>query len=287
MLLSLSTACFYNLPLRPVFRLAAEAGFEGVELVMAPEVWLRGPGYVRSIAREHGLGIFSVHQALMPGGPDGFGAGRMGDALRAALELGCPCVVIHDPGAISWDDPEAQRWLRALEACQAAAAGSGTRLALESAGIYRDRDLRNVVGSPEALAACARQYDLDITLDTCHAGTTGRPLNEIYALLKERVVNIHLSDLKRLRPALNHHFLFNLSSHHQLPGEGFLPLRSFLAQLAQDGFPGPITLETSFIAMRAWSWREGQRRLRHVAAYIREAQDPQGVHSELGSRRGP
>lgn len=278
-MLSLSTACFYNLPLRWAFRLAAEAGFEGVELVMAPEVWLRGPAYVSSLAREHGLGIFSVHQALMPGGPDGFGAGRMGDALRMALALECPCVVIHDPGAISWEDPEAQRWLRAVEACRAAAQGSGTRLSLESAGIYRDRDLRNVVGSPEALIAFARQYDLDITLDTCHAGTTGLPLGEVYALLKERVVNVHFSDLKRLRPSLDHHLLYNLSSHHQLPGEGFLPLRPFIARLAQDGFRGPLTLETSFIAMRAWSRQACRRKLRYVVEYVRDAQDQGNVNS--------
>lgn len=272
MLLSLSTACFYNLPLRWVFRLAAETGFEGVELVMAPEVWLRGPSYVQTLAREHGLSIFSVHQALMSGGPASFGAGRMGDALRSALALGSPRVVIHDPGVTSWDAPEAQRWLRAVEACQTAAMGSGTRLSLESAGIYCDKDLRNVVSSPEALIACARQYDLDVTLDTCHAGTTGRPLHEIYALLKERIVNIHFSDLKRLRPTLGHHLVYNLFSHHQLPGEGFLPLRSLIAQLAQDGFCGPITLEANFVAMKAWSRQECCRRLRYVTAYIRAAQ---------------
>ena len=262
-----------------VFRLAAEAGFEGIELVMAPEVWLRGSGHVGALAREYGLSVSSVHQALMPGGPRGSGTGRMGDALRMALDLGCPRVVIHDPGAARWADPKAQHWLRAIEACQARALGSGTRLALENAGIYRDIDLHNIIGSPAVLADFARRHDLDITLDTCHAGTTGIPLSESYSLLKDRLVNVHLSDLKRLRPTIDHHLLYNLSSHHQTPGEGFLPLRQLISQLARDGFQGPVTLETSFVAMRAWSRQECQRKLRRVADYVRVARGKEGINS--------
>jgi len=276
-LLSLSTACFYLLPLRIVFRLAAEAGFDGVELVMAPEVWLRGPRYVQALAREYGLSVCSVHQALMSGGSHGSDAGRMGDALSTALDLGCPCVVVHDPGVIRWGDPKAQRWLSRIGACQEHGRGSGVRLALENPGVYRESDLCNLLGRPVVLADFARRHDLDITLDTCHAGTTSMPLSETYSWLKGRLANVHLSDLKRLRPTVDQHFLYNLSSHHQVPGEGFLRLDQFLSQLARDGFRGPVTLETSFVAMRAWSQRQCVDTLRCIAEYVHDAAGKGGV----------
>ncbi len=270
-LLSLSTACLYVFPLRRIFSLAAEAGFDGVELTMAPEVWLRGARYVRSLCGEYGLAICSIHQTLMRISPRGMGAGRIVDAVHMALELGCPIVVIHAPGGVGWADRVVQNWLRKVRLGQELAEGGTTRLAVENAGWYRDEDRHDVLGRLSTLANVARRYDLDITLDTCHVGSTGMDLLEAYALVRERVVNVHLSDFKPSPLPINNHFLRTLLSHHQMPGEGQLPLAQLVSRLAQDGFQGPISIEIGFLALRAWSLPRLRCYLSRTVDYVRVA----------------
>ena len=270
MLLSLSTACLYYFPLRTTFRLAAEAGFDGMELVMSPQVWLRGARYVASLAREYGLGIYSVHQTLMRAAPSGRGPHRIIDAANVALELGCPCVVIHAACEFYWAAPKVQHWLRMVEFCQERLLGSGTRLAVENMGIGADIDIHSILAHLPVLFSFARRHDLDITFDTCHAGTDNMELVSAYELIRERLVNVHLSDLAPGRGERNR-FLRLLHAHHQMPGEGRLPLRGFLSRLATDGFEGPISMEIGPVALRVWSPRQLRQRLAQAVEYARSA----------------
>jgi sugar phosphate isomerase/epimerase len=248
--------------------LAAEAGFDGVELVVSPEVTWRGPQYVRTLARECGLYITGVHQSMMP--LHIFGSSqRMFSATQCALELGCPIVVIHDAGVTDWDDPAADRWLRQLDRCQRLTEGSGTQIALENPGWYRETGRQNVLANPDALRRFAEQRGLALTLDTCHVGTAGQDLLAAHEILADRIINVHLSDYVPLRrlPALK--WVRTLFAHHQVPGDGELPLVEFLEQLVADGYEGPLTLEISVAALRVWSGQAVRRELDRAASYVR------------------
>jgi len=278
MRLSLSSACLYLFPLRYLFRVAAESGYQGIELVMAPEVKARGVTYVRALSREFGLPVLSVHQTMVPVSVRGLGASRMADAATAALALDCPQVVIHDPCAAQWSDPAARRWTEELTRCQQILLGSGTRLALENPGWYHARDAGTTLAQPLALLSCARQFDLDLTYDTCHAGSAGMSVSQAYEILRSRVVNVHLSDLAGGQPPLGLNTLRTLLIHHQMPGEGTLALGPFLNLLAEDGYAGPVTLELSVTALRAWSPPLLRRRLVQAAEYVRSAvRSPQAL----------
>lgn len=257
-------------PLGATMRLAAEAGYDAVELVMCPEVWLRGVAPVRRLAERHGVAIPTVHQTLFSFSPSGGGAARVVDATRAAVELGVPTVVFHAPSAKRWNEPAAQRWLRAMDAAQGLATGTGTRLALENPGAYDRSEALGVVSRIPDLVACARRYDLDLTFDTCHAGTAGIDLMEAYAAMRERLVNVHLSDLRPLRLRWHPSVVDIVWAHHQLPGDGRLDLAPLVARLAADGYRGSVTAEISFMALAFWSPREALRRLRRLASYVRE-----------------
>jgi len=270
-LLSLSTACLYHLPLRTVFRCAAEAGYEGIELVLSPQVWVRGPRHVLSLSREVGLPILSVHQPLLHIGPSGTAPQRMVVATRMALALECPCVVVHGTWARSWALPEAQRWLRILDDCQERLVGSETRLALENHGLYGAEDGATVLDQLSEFEGFCRQRDLDITFDTCHAGSYTMGLLAAYGAVRERLANVHLSDLKRSpggSPAPRWRSFF---THHRMPGEGDLPLAELLAQLASDGYCGPVSVEISPWSLQAWSLRRARARLAQAAEYVRAA----------------
>jgi len=267
--LSLSSACLATYPLDVAFRLAAEVGYEGVELVMGPGVWLRGTASVRRMAEGCGLTIPTVHQALLSVSPTGRGPARVLDATRAAVELGVPVVVFHAPTAWRWDEPAAERWLRAMDAAQGLAAGTGTRLALENPGAYRRGEPLGIVSRPADLVACAQRYDLDVTLDTCHAGTAGIDLLAAYETMRPRLVNVHLSDLRPPRVSWQPPLVDMLWSHHQLPGDGRLDLAPLVARLHADRFACPLTVEVSFMALAFWSPREARRRLRGAACFAR------------------
>ncbi len=272
MLLSLSTACVYHLPLEKACALAAESGLDGIELVSGPETWLRRRSAIAATVRRWGLGLYSVHQSLVSFTPRGRGPWRMIEAVELALALDCPRVVIHDHGALRWADPSARTWLWILNRCREMLSGSQTRLCLENPGIYSAAGRRNPLASAPVLADFARRHDLDVTLDTCHVGTAGPALLETYQTLRDRVANVHLSDLKPVSapsPARAYKTLF---LHHQLPGEGILPLADLLARMRADGFGGPITLEPSPAALQAWSWRRLRERLAQAIAFVRAAE---------------
>jgi len=268
-LLSLSTACLYHFPLRYTLRVVAETGFDGIELVMGPEVWLRGVRYVAALAREYSLRIYSVHQTLLRRSPHGDGPRRMADGVEAALALDCPCVVIHGPGGLRWADPAAQAWLRAVEDCQERLAGTSSRLAVENPGVYSPIDAHNLLAPLPLFTSVARRYGLAVTYDTCHAGTAGLDLTATYAALHEHTVNIHLSDLKTAPPPADYHLFYTLFVHHQIPGDGTLPLAALRSTLAANGFAGPLTMEISVVALQAWSPGRLRAHLRRAVAFGR------------------
>ncbi|MCD6520164.1 MAG: sugar phosphate isomerase/epimerase [Anaerolineae bacterium] len=264
--ISLSTACFYQLPLHLTFRLAKEAGFSGVEVVLSPEVSLRGTTFLHRLAQRFGLAIFSVHQSLFHPGPLGKNFRHMLQATKVALSLKAPLVVLHVPWASSWQDPEAQHWLQAIQLCQKLTQGSGTQLSIENPGIYSAKDAANVLAKPDELVELADRFGLGITFDTCHAGTSGMDLSKELDLLDAHLVNVHLSDL-----AQNEKFPQAFFAHHQLPGQGDLPLRTFLAQLHRRGFAGPITLEANPLTLWGWSFAQMRNRLQQALSFISSA----------------
>lgn len=283
---SLSTACLYHLPLRRVFSLVADVGFDGIELVMAPEVWLRGCAYVRSLSAEYRLPVLSVHQTILRFSPSGLGAKRMVDATQAALALGASVIVIHTPHVLDWGDPRARDWLQQLRRCRDLIGDTDVRLTLENPGWYGETSKDQLLAQVPILAGFARWHGLDITLDTCHVGTYGTALHEAYAQVAEDVVNVHLSDLRHLRLPLDAHHLRTCFSRHQLPGDGHLRLGSFISHLAQVRYDGLLTLEIGAIALGAWSLRRVRARLSRALDYVRVAWDLRPATPEGPSAQG-
>ena len=73
----------------------------------------------------------------------------------------------------------------------------------------------------------------DVTLDTSHAGASRLDLLDAREKLAPQLRHVHLSDSN----------LVQGKDEHRLPGKGRLPLGPFLAALAEDGYPGAVSLE--------------------------------------------
>jgi sugar phosphate isomerase/epimerase len=244
---SLSTGTLYVYPLRLVFRWAHAVGFEGVELVVNPEAIARGGRAVRRIADEEGVEILTVQ---------GTGAG---------------VVVMHTPRSESLDHGEGLAFRQEVEWWQPRLAGRGLRLAVENKSIRAEADRAYALSPLDRLREFADRYDLGLVLDTTHAGTAGEDLLRAQRTFDGRLANVHVSDmggripLSRLPPART------ILGQHRFPGAGDLALADLLADLARDGYGGPVTLEVNPFALHIWWPPAVRRRLARALNWLKGA----------------
>lgn len=269
--LCLSTGTLYPYPLRTVLRWAREAGFDGVEVVVNPEAILRGGQGVRRLADAAGTELFSVHPTVIPlpgwrervDGPDA--------TIRWALEADARHVVLHTPRSERLDEGEGLRFQEAVRIWKPQLAGSRLRLAIENKAIRKQAERRYALSPLGQLRLFADRYDVDLVLDTVHAGTAGEDLQQAFRTLDGRLANVHLSDMggRVCLPMLP--YVRWVLEHHRYPGQGHLPLAGLLTALSQASYQGLLTLELNPVSVQAWWPPVARRHLLRAAAWIRQA----------------
>ena len=275
MKVSLSTACLYVYPLRWIFAVARRAGFDGVELVISPEVEWRGGAYVRRLSREYALEIFSVHPPLFqyPGWRGSFTniAPFLPRALRVTQDAGAPVLVIHMPRSRDASTGVGREFVEHVVSARMRLNGTGPRLSLENRAYFSERSNGLILTTPRELRAFADAHDFTMTLDTAHVGTWEIDLLNAYASFRGRLANVHLSDLRDVSPRVERRpGLHSYVKQHQLTGAGKMPLIDFLRALARDGYTGPVTLELSPVALRIWNPRAAERKLKESVEFVRD-----------------
>jgi sugar phosphate isomerase/epimerase len=269
--LSLSTASLYLYPLREIFAIARDAGFEGLELVLCPEVLLRGAEYVRRLSQEYALPIFSLHPSMIPTPRSREHHRLLPQMATLAVELDCQYIVIHTPKALTMGERLGRAYTEAVKACVQELSGASPRLCIENQAVFRPGDRRCVLCAIDSLCRFAEEHDLALTLDTAHVASFPYDLLEAYEALRDRMVNVHLSDFSghtSIPPWFNMHSYFK---HHQLPGHGDLPLGRFLKQLKEDRYDGPVTIEVSPFALEVWRPRRARAKLVSCLEFVRNA----------------
>ena len=284
LLTSISTFSLFPLPLRAALPLIASAGLDGIELMAPPVVRAGIADRLGRLVRSHGLRILTVHQTLFSYGPILSLNRRAADAVALATSLGAPCVVLHSPHVPDWSHPQAQSWLDTMQRLQEQAAAAGCVIGLENVDLNPRHDTPVVLDRMEDLAAFATQRNLGITLDTCHAMRNGTDLMSAYETIRQRMVNVHLSDRRHLGAGERSLLRRTLLANHRLPGQGQAPLTPLLAHLAADGYAGPVTIEVNPWLLRTWSPGRCRRILAQVVAYIRQAEAAYGPASAAEAR---
>lgn len=269
--LSFSTGTLYHLPLRMVFALAREAGFEGVELVLSPEILLRGGTHVRKLSQEYALPVYSVHPPIVPYPGLSNAAAILPRLVALAEQVDCPLIVLHVPKVTAVEGPKWTKFLDTLSQ-ERARANPAVQISLENPGFFRQSDMQYVLYDAHRLRVFADQYDVPITFDTAHAGSSPYPLMEAYEILRDRVVNVHFSDLVHRHLFPDWPPLYSILKHHQMPGEGILPLKEFFHHLLVSGYSGILTLEVSPTAIGAWSLARVRQGLLKLVAFVRQLQ---------------
>jgi sugar phosphate isomerase/epimerase len=265
----LSTGSLHNYSINRIFALAAETGFDGIEVIVGRKWDTRDPTYLRHLSSECGLPIVALHTPFvlrLKNWPTNE-LKRLERTVALAQELEVQLVVAHLPlrfkrVVVKLNLLGARRFVLALPRLRKGSyfhfvgdgrlhemeSSSGVIVALENMPAHRLLGLQINAYWFNSPARMSRFSHL--TLDTTHLGTWGLNPVEIYEQLRERVVHVHLSNFD--------------GRDHRSPVDGHLPLATLLRRLAQDSYPGAISVECSPDALQAED--EGKCRLELAAA---------------------
>jgi sugar phosphate isomerase/epimerase len=270
--IALSTGSLHTYGIARVFELAAEAGFEAIELMIDHRWDSRQPAYLRRLSAASGLPVVAVHCPFIiirtPGWPHS-AIGRLQESATLAQKVGANIVVAHLPLRIGvarielfgpgkrslllpiplGGEQDYRHFL--LNELAAFETARGIRVAIENMPVRQLLGHRvdvHCLNNPEMLVQLPH-----LTLDTTHVGTWGLDLLAVYEHLKERIVHIHLSN-------------FN-GQEHQLLEDGHLPLAELLRRLQTDGYDGVVSVELGPEALQAEDEGQVRAHLRRAVAF--------------------
>lgn len=279
--IALSTGSLYTYGLARVFELAAQVGFDAIEIMVDQRWDSRHPAYLQQLSTSTGLPVMAVHSPFVPHVP-GWPhdpLGRLKESVCMAQDLGAPVVVTHLPFRIRAarieflgfrhrplllpiflpTDLEYERFL--LNGLRSYEAEQDVYIGVENMPARRMLGRQVSVFALNKLEILATMPHL--TLDTTHLGTWGLDPAQVYERMKSQVVHVHLSDFS--------------GEEHQLPGDGHLPLGDLLRRLAQDGYTGGVSLEFNPDVLQAEDETEVLARLESALRFCR-AQIQGAVH---------
>jgi sugar phosphate isomerase/epimerase len=253
----LSTAALFARPLAWTFELAAECGYEAVEVMVTKDPASQDPRTMRTLAADHGLRVAAIHAPSLLLTRSVWGTdpiGKIDTATRVAAHAEVPLVVMHPP--YRWQRTY-RDWLH--ESLPTIEGRTGITVAIENMFpvhvgrrplmLHANQDLEQLAGIPH------------LVLDTSHAAVAKHDLVQVRKLFGDRLRHVHLSD--------------NAGKgwdSHLPPGEGVLDLDAFLRDLRDCGFAGTVSLEVD-LRKRA----EDPAGLRSLLVSMRER-----VEAELG-----
>lgn len=262
----LSTGCLYKYSLPEIFQIAKAAGFDGIELLISRNNCNVGTDRIQELSDRHNIPILSLHSPFVI--CDGWGGfwDRIWRSLAIAMELSIPLVNFHPPSGLvprHHLDDELSEHIRTYKDT---IKDSSIVLTIENLPTIRtfrrffiNRLFPRMINNIYQIAEFTVDNDISFTFDTTHIGTTGIDLLEAYAVFRNTIANIHLSD-------------YDGRSQHLLPGAGYLPLEKLLAQVKRDGYNGIITLETCPAAMehedKVKAFKNAEAGLKYIRSVI-------------------
>ena len=225
----LSTASVYPEGAAAAFEMAAELGYDGVEVMVWADPISQSAGALRALADHHGLDIVSIHaptllltQRVLSAAP----WGKIDGSIELAQQVGAPTVVLHPP--FRWQQAYARGFADGVAEREH---GSGITLAVENMFPWAARG-RQVQAYLPHWDPVPQPYD-HVTIDLSHTATARSDAMQMVLDLGDRLSHIHLAD----------GMLTTLKDDHLVPGRGTQPCAEVLQHLTTSGFSGAVVLE--------------------------------------------
>lgn len=214
------------------FRLAAEVGFDGIEVMITSDRNTQRAETLQRLSDRYGLPVLSVHAPVLVFSSFVWGRSPLVKLERScalAAELGASTVVAHPPYA--WQRRSAEHFVSHVRTLEAR---FGLVVAVENmfpvAGARR-RDVFAPHWNPGELDIA------HLTLDFSHAGMAGIAATELSTDWGERLSHIHLCDASRATAGPS------LIDEHLVPGHGVQPVAEVLRSFAASSPDGLVVAE--------------------------------------------
>ncbi len=219
--------------LRDAFRLAADAGFDGVEIMVTSDPETRDPRVISALTERYGMPVLSIHAPVLVLTAFVYGLDphvKLERSIELAQQVGASTVVVHPP--FRWQVLAARRFeasVRSLEDRHGVTVAVENMFPVTVRG--RDREAYAPSWNPGDLAVDA------LTLDFSHAALAGVSALDLAQQWGERLRHVHLCDGSSTEPN------DRVFDEHLLPGRGAQPVGEVLRLLADRDFDGAVVAE--------------------------------------------
>lgn len=233
--IGMSTSCVYPLSTESAFRLARDAGFDGIEVMVTNDPVTQDAAALRYLSKTYGLPILSIHAPVLLLTQLVWGTNpvrKLERSAELAATLGASTVVVHPP--FRWQAGYARRF----EATIRDLAGvHGVEFAVENMFPLTLGKVGVRAYSPSSDPVF---IDCDaITLDFSHAALGGRDSLEFAMAMGDRLRHVHLTDgTVSMRDG-------QLLDEHLVPGRGTQPVAEVVRYLASTGWSGSLVAEVN------------------------------------------
>jgi sugar phosphate isomerase/epimerase len=227
---ALSTASVWPEPISVAFELAAELGYDGVEVLVWGDPVSQDVTALAELSTLHRMPVLALHapcllitQRVWAADP----VVRLDRTVRAAIELGADVVVVHPP--FRWQRDYALGFAQQIAALEAA---SGLTIAVENMfPVRRGRlAISSYLPSPDPTDVGYSHY----TLDLSHTAAARVDAVAMAQRMGSRLAHLHLADGSGAP-----------RDEHLVPGRGSQPCTEVCQALVDRAFTGTAVLEVS------------------------------------------
>jgi sugar phosphate isomerase/epimerase len=227
---ALSTASVWPEPISVAFELAAELGYDGVEVLVWGDPVSQDVTALAALATRHQMPVLALHapcllitQRVWAADP----VVRLDRTVQAATELGASVVVVHPP--FRWQRDYATGFAEQIAALEDS---SGLTIAVENMFPVRRGRLAvsSYVPSPDPTDVGYSHY----TLDLSHTATARVDAVAMAQRMGSQLAHLHLADGSGAP-----------RDEHLVPGRGSQPCAEVCRALVDCGFTGTAVLEVS------------------------------------------
>lgn len=226
----LSTAAVFPETTESAFALAAEMGYDGIELMVQTEPVSQDPEHIAGLSQRYGMPVLSVHAPCLLITARVWSTDplvKLARSIDMAERLGAGTVVVHPP--FLWQRAAAATFTESVAELQERTA---VRIAVENMFPVRVRGVPVNTYRPhwDPVAAGHRWF----TLDLSHTATSGSDAMAMARRMGTRLGHLHLGDGSGAA-----------RDEHLVPGRGTQPCGEVLAHLIETGFDGSVAVEIS------------------------------------------
>jgi sugar phosphate isomerase/epimerase len=235
MRIGMSTSCVYPLSTEHGFRLAREAGYDGVEVMVTRDERTQSADALLRLSERYEQPILSIHAPVLLLTHFVWGRDpkvKLAKSAELAATVGAGTVVVHPP--FRW---QAEYAIDFLDIVREISAEAGVVIAVENMFPWKAAGRAMKAYMP---GWDPSQFDCDaVTLDFSHAALSGQSGLDLARGFGPRLRHVHLCD----GSASNDEG--RIFDEHALPGRGTQPVAEVLALLAAANWSGSIVAEVN------------------------------------------